>query len=90
MGEGTNVPETEISSALRRRVSRRRLLQTAAGIGLAIPAVGLLAACGGDDGDDDSSGATTEVTATPAEAGPARGGVLKVALTGDPPNLIST
>ncbi|HYI14585.1 MAG TPA: ABC transporter substrate-binding protein [Thermomicrobiales bacterium] len=76
-------PDTR--SALGRRLSRRRLLRAAAGIGLAIPTAGLLAACGDDD--DSDSGTTVEPTATLAEAGPERGGTLKVALTGDPPNL---
>ncbi|HEX5167067.1 MAG TPA: ABC transporter substrate-binding protein [Thermomicrobiales bacterium] len=73
---------------LHRRLSRRTLLRAAAGIGLAIPATGLLAACGGDDDDDDSSGSALEPSPTvTVEGGSVRGGTLKVALTGDPPNL---
>ncbi len=75
----------ETEEPFRRRVSRRALLRAAAGIGLAIPAAGLLAACGG--GSDDRSGSTAEPTDTPSRRVPVRGGTLKVALTGDPPNL---
>ncbi len=84
-GEGIIVSDPDINRALGRSLSRRRLLRAAAGIGLTIPAAGLLAACGGDD--DNGAGANAEPSATLAEAGPVRGGVLKVALTGDPPNL---
>ena len=81
-GFRVTVLETEDVS---RRLSRRALLRAAAGIGLSIPANGLLAACGGDN--DDRSGSTAKPTDTPSRLEPARGGTLKVALTGDPPNL---
>jgi peptide/nickel transport system substrate-binding protein len=55
---------------------------------LTFPAAGLLSACGGDDDDDEPSGAAPHPTTTTAvDSNPARGGTLKVALTGDPPNL---
>jgi len=86
---------------LQQQLSRRTLLRAAAGIGLAVPMAGLLAACGDDDDEPTTqSGATstsgtgsspseTVATATTAEdtGDERRGGTLKIALTGDPPNL---
>ncbi|MDQ3548311.1 MAG: ABC transporter substrate-binding protein [Chloroflexota bacterium] len=74
-----------IDDLVGRQLSRRALLRTAVGIGLAAPVTGLLAACGGND--DDASGSASAPTDTPREVTPVRGGTLKVALTGDPPNL---
>ena len=66
-------------------MSRRALLRAAAGVSLAIPAAGLLAACGGDDSD--RSGSAPGPTDSPAGVSAIRGGTLNVALTGDLPNL---
>lgn len=79
-------PSAEI---LGRRINRRGLLKLA-GATLSLPAVSaLLAACGGDDSDDQSSGSEpeTEPTATAEPQDTKQGGTLRVALTGDPPNL---
>jgi peptide/nickel transport system substrate-binding protein len=73
--------------ALNRRFDRRRLLKHAGALSLSLPVVStLLAACSGNG--DVSSGATF-TTATPPDRSPQqrRGGTLRVALTGDPPNL---
>ena len=71
---------------LAQKTDRRQLLQRAGILSLSLPVVSsLLAACGGDGG----SGAAPEATSassTPA-ADERRGGTLRVALTGDPPNL---
>ena len=72
---------------LNARTDRRRFLQRAGMLAFSLPAVStLLAACGGSN--DPVSGATS-TTATPPDRTPAqrRGGRLRVALTGDPPNL---
>lgn len=58
------------------RITRRRLLHSAAATGLALGAGGVLAACGGDDDD-------AVATATGGDAeGPARGGRLRVGHVG--------
>jgi peptide/nickel transport system substrate-binding protein len=59
------------------RISRKRFLQGAAGVSLALGAGGLLSACGGDD--DDGDGAATTAAAS-AEV--KRGGVFKVGHVG--------
>ena len=41
-----------IDDAFERRLSRRALLRTATAIGMTIPAIGLLTACGDDDDDE--------------------------------------
>ena len=60
-------------------ISRKRFLQGAAGVGIALGAGGLLAACGGDDdgGSSEASGTTTA-----AAADIKRGGVLRVGHVG--------
>jgi peptide/nickel transport system substrate-binding protein len=59
------------------RITRRRLLQSAAASGLAFGAGGLLAACGGDD---EAGGVTA--TGRDGGDGPSRGGRLRVAHVG--------
>ena len=60
-------------------ISRKRFLQGAAGVGIALGAGGLLAACGGDDDGGSSEAAGTTTTA----AGDIkRGGVLRVGHVG--------
>lgn len=48
------------------KLSRRSLLQTGAGLGLSLSLGGLLAACGGDDGDD-AGNQSTETAASTSE-----------------------
>lgn len=60
---------SESPQMLRYRLSRRQLLHRAAILGLSVPAVGLLAACGGND---QGEGATDTVT-TPASTAAAGG-----------------
>ncbi|MCO5178188.1 MAG: ABC transporter substrate-binding protein [Thermomicrobiales bacterium] len=83
------------------RLSRRRLLQRGAALGISLPAIGwLLAACGGDDSDDDDGGnesaasptaASSESTsASTSESGGGtaqNGGRLTVIQTGSIPDL---
>ncbi len=69
-----------------RQLSRRALLRAAIGFGVTVPVAGLFASCGGDDGGD-ASGAQPEGTATSTDRVAVSGGTLKVAMTGDPPNL---
>jgi len=59
---------------LKARMSRRVVIQRSIGVGLAAPlAMGLLAACGGDDDDDDDSGSNAPApTATTASTGGAQ------------------
>lgn len=69
-----------------RRLDRRTLLRLAGGVALAVPAASLLAGCGaGTDGGGGSAVTSTPDQSTGAE--PRRGGTLRVALTGEPPNL---
>lgn len=84
-------PEMEasvVSSALRYRLSRRRLLNRAAILGLSVPVVGgLLTACGGDDDEEDADAVATtgegEATeASESDATEATGGE-PTAATGD-------
>lgn len=71
-----------------KRMSRRRLLQLAGGLSLSLPVVsGLLAACVGGGDDSNSGAAQAEPTPTPGPGDGQRGGTLRVALTGEPPNL---
>jgi peptide/nickel transport system substrate-binding protein len=65
-----------------RPLTRLGLIRGAAG--LAVSAAGLLAACGGDDGDGgaEGGGATAGVTATTAAGEPRRGGRLRVGHVG--------
>lgn len=74
-------------SPLNRRTSRRTLLTGAVGVGLAVSGFGvILSSCGGGGGS--GSGIDGEPTPTPEpDFPPRRGGALRVALTGDPPNL---
>jgi peptide/nickel transport system substrate-binding protein len=72
-----------------RRLSRRDLLRRTAVLGLGSAALAtLLGACVDDDSSASGSGspATTGAATSPVRQ-PRRGGTLKVALTGDPPNL---
>jgi len=72
---GPEAPEPDVLSS---RLTRRRLLQGAAGMGLAFGAGGLLAACGG------SSGSSGGQTATNSASGgnPVRGGTLRLGIVG--------
>lgn len=76
-----------VDSMLRRPVDRRSLLRGAARFGLVAPTLTLAAACGGSGTTGSGpGGAPPAATGTPAGA-PKRGGTLRVALTGEPPNL---
>ncbi len=74
------------SDVLGQRVNRRRLLKLAGGGVLGLPVVcGLFAACGGKEGG--SSGASPGGASPTSPEDARRGGTLRVALTGEPPNL---
>ena len=74
---------SEVSSG--RRLTRRRLLGTAALMTGGVGVAALIGSCGSDDSPSGADAPTTE------DGEPTRidraGGVLKVALTGEPPNL---
>lgn len=68
-------------------MTRRRLLKTAGGLAVAAPLAGLaLANCGGESGGGGSQ-ANPSPTTSGSEREARRGGKLRVALTGEPPNL---
>ena len=71
---------------MQRRISRRTLLGAAGGLAVGVPAIAaLIAACG--DGGSGAGDAPDTASTTSEPDSPVRGGTLKVALTGDPPNL---
>lgn len=75
-----------MSQYLPRSLSRRRFLKMVAGTGLGLLAApALLAACGEDEPVGGSNSAPATPTADRSAA--TRGGVLRVALTGEPPSL---
>jgi peptide/nickel transport system substrate-binding protein len=77
-GGQSSDPGTRGAEIFEARITRRKLLESAAATGLALGAGGVLAACGGDD--DDAAVATA--TGGAQAEGPARGGRLRVGHVG--------
>ena len=77
-GGQSSGPGTWGAEVFEARITRRRLLRSAAATGLALGAGGILAACGGDD-DDAAVGTATGGGAT---EGPTTGGRLRIGHVG--------
>jgi peptide/nickel transport system substrate-binding protein len=67
-----------------RKLTRRRLLAAAGAVVGGTSLAALAASCGGGGGNSGSGSQPAEGTATPDER---RGGQIRIALTGEPPNL---
>lgn len=84
MGEQTRGPEQreDAGGLAWDPVTRSRFLRAAFGVGLTIPAAGILAACG-DGGSDGGTAATGGGTAAADAGEPVRGGTLRMGRIGD-------